>query len=148
MSTDLVDERSSRVSGPVFKVRLTLSLMQTGECYGNLLECHFVQLTLFRRLLIDDFLIILAWVIIFAAATIWQVERKVLYELYTITAGREAFEPAFLPRYNEFISKIKSLWIWWFVIVSCTAAVYIASVGGIEYKCSFGGIEYIIGKRL
>ncbi|KAJ5662693.1 hypothetical protein N7462_011619 [Penicillium macrosclerotiorum] len=42
--------------------------------------------------------------------------------------------------------KVKNFRIWWFVVLFFTAAVYIASVGDIEYKCSFGGIEFIIAE--
>jgi hypothetical protein len=53
---------------------------------------------------------------------------------------------SFLVFFYRLSSKIKAFRIWWFVVCFCTAAVYIASVGDIEYKCSFEGIEYIIRK--
>ncbi|KAJ5389090.1 uncharacterized protein N7496_000158, partial [Penicillium cataractarum] len=120
-----------------------------------------------------DLLVVLAWTIILTAAIIWQIEGRVLYELYSISADLEVFTPAFLQRYNTFMRflapleiffysglwcikfsflaffyrlscKIKPLRIWWYMVMVITAGVYIASVADIEYKCSFGGIGYII----
>ena len=136
----------------------------------------YAQLTSFRRLFLDDFLVVLAWVIILTAAVIWQMLGKILYDLYAISAGTKQFTLEFLPRYNAFMrfnapfeilfysalwcvkfsfmalfyrisAKVKSLRIWWFVVLFCTASVYIASVADIEWKCSFGGQDYIVSKN-
>lgn len=166
---------------PVFLTAL-ISISQgvlwslTGISFFFVLFRVYVQFTSFRRLFIDDFLVISAWIIILTAAIIWQVKGKIIYELYAISAGEETFSLEFLPRYNTFMrhmapfqilfysglwcikfsfmaffyclsSKVKTLRIWWFVVLFCTAAVYIASVGDIEYACSFGGIEYIISEK-
>jgi hypothetical protein len=106
-------------------------------------------------------LVIFAWTIILTAAIIWQVEGKVLYELYAISAGLEEITPAFLPRYNTFMRflapleilfysglwcikfsfptffyrlscKVKSLRIWWYLVTVVTVGVYITSVGDVE----------------
>jgi hypothetical protein len=121
----------------------------------------YVQFASFRRFFIDDFLVIFAWTIILTAAIIWQVEGKVLYELYAISAGLEEITPAFLPRYNTFMRflapleilfysglwcikfsfptffyrlscKVKSLRIWWYLVTVVTVGVYITSVGDVE----------------
>lgn len=136
----------------------------------------YAQVTSFRRLFIDDLLVFLAWVIILTAAVIWQVKGRVLYELYAISAGTKPFNLEFLPKYNTFMrynapfqilfysalfcvkfsfmalfyrisAKVKSLRIWWFMVFFCTASVYIASVADVEYKCSFGGLEYLMSKN-
>ena len=44
-------------------------------------------------------------------------------------------------------AKVKPLRIWWFVVLFCTASVYIASVADIEYKCSLGRLDYIVSKN-
>ena len=54
---------------------------------------------------------------------------------------------SFLALFYRLSSKIKKFRIWWFIVCFFTAGVYIASVGDIEYKCSFGGIQYIMGER-
>lgn len=137
----------------------------------------YAQITAFRRLFLDDFLVVLSWIIILTAVVIWQILGKILYELYAISAGTKPFTLEFLPRYYTFMrfnapfeilfysalwcvkfsfmalfyrisAKVKSLRIWWFVVLFCTASVFIASVADIEYKCSFGGgQDYIISKN-
>ncbi|OQE37851.1 hypothetical protein PENCOP_c009G04926 [Penicillium coprophilum] len=164
------DEQHSRVPESVF---LAVLWTLTGISLIFVVFRIYAQVASFRRLFLDDFLVIFALVIILTAAVIWQVEGKVLYELYAISAGLEPFTLEFLPRYNTFMrfnapfeilfysalwsvkfsfmtlfyrisAKLKYLRIWWFVVFFCTASVYVASVADIEYKCSLGGIEYII----
>lgn len=113
---------------------------------------------------------------ILTAATIWQIEGGALYELYEITNGGAIATEDFLLRYNRFMrflapfeilfysallaiklsfltlfhrlcSQIKSLRIWWNVVLFFTVSVFVFSVGDVEYKCSFGGIEYIISEN-
>ncbi|KAJ5827337.1 hypothetical protein N7447_004100 [Penicillium robsamsonii] len=164
------NEQDSRVPESVFLVVLwTL----TGVSLIFVVFRIYAQVASFRRLFLDDFLVVFAWAIMLTAAVIWQVEGKVLYDLYAISAGEKPFTLEFLPRYNTFMrfnapfeilfysalwcvkfsfmtlfyrisAKVKSLRIWWFVVLFCTAGVYIASVADIEYKCSLGGLEYII----
>ncbi|CAG8946930.1 unnamed protein product [Penicillium salamii] len=164
------DDQHSRIPENVF---LGLLWSLTAISFLFVVFRVYVQFTSFRRLFIDDFLVISAWIIILTAAIIWHVKGKVLYELYAISAGTKPLTPDFLPRYNVFMrynapfqilfytglwcikfsfmaffyrlsSKVKKFRIWWFVVLFCTAAVYIASIGDIEYKCSLGGLEYII----
>ncbi|KAJ6143092.1 hypothetical protein N7471_002545 [Penicillium samsonianum] len=164
------DDQHSRVPESVF---LGVLWALTGTSLIFVVFRIYAQVTSFRRLFLDDFLVVLAWIIILTAAVIWQVDGKVLYELYAISAGTKPFNLEFLPRYNTFMrfnaplellfysalwcvkfsfmalfyrisAKVKSLRIWWFVVLFCTASVYIASVADVEYKCSFGGLDYII----
>ncbi|CAG8255275.1 unnamed protein product [Penicillium nalgiovense] len=164
------DDQHSRVPESVF---LGVLWALTGTSFLFLIFRIYAQLASFRRVFLDGYLVVFAWVIMLTAAVIWQVEGKVLYELYAISAGTKPFNLEFLPRYNTFMrfnaplqilfysalwsvkfsfmalfyrisAKVKSLRIWWFVVLFCTASVYIASVADIEYKCSLGGLEYII----
>ncbi|KAJ5185589.1 hypothetical protein N7491_006542 [Penicillium cf. griseofulvum] len=164
------DDQHSRVPESLF---LGVLWALTGVSFIFVAFRIYAQVASFCRLFLDDFLVVLAWVIMLTAAVIWQVEGKILYDLYAISAGTKQFTLEFLPRYNKFMrfsapfeilfysalwcvkfsfmalfyrisAKVKSLRIWWFVVLFCTASVYIASVADIEYKCSLGGIEYII----
>lgn len=137
----------------------------------------YAQLKSFCRLFIDDFLVLFAWIIILSAAILWQVEGEVLYESYAISAGLIPITPFFLQRFNTFMrclapleilfysalwsvkfsfmaffyrlsSKVKHLRNWWYIVLFATVSVYIASIGDIEYKCSFGGIDFIISESL
>lgn len=136
----------------------------------------YAQVESFRRLFMDDFLVSFAWIVILSAAILWQVEGNVLYESYAVSAGTKPLTTTFLPRFNKFmrclapleilfysalwsvkfsfmaffyrlISKVKHLRNWWFLVLFATISVYIASIGDIEYKCSFGGIDFIISKN-
>ncbi|EKV21494.1 efflux pump antibiotic resistance protein [Penicillium digitatum] len=164
------DDQHNRVPESVF---LGVLWALTGLSFMSVVFRLYAQVTSFRRLFIDDLLVFLAWVIILTAAVIWQVKGRVLYELYAISAGTKPFNLEFLPKYNTFMrynapfqilfysalfcvkfsfmalfyrisAKVKSLRIWWFMVFFCTASVYIASVADVEYKCSFGGLEYLM----
>jgi hypothetical protein len=137
----------------------------------------YAQLKSFRRLFIDDFLVLFAWIIILSAAILWQVEGKVLYESYAVSAGTAPLTPAFLLRFDTFMRclapleilfysalwsvkfsfmaffyrlshKIRYLRNWWYTVLFATICVYLASIGDIEYKCSFGGIDFIISGNM
>lgn len=54
---------------------------------------------------------------------------------------------SFMALFHRISAKVKPLRIWWFVVLFCTASVYIASVADIEYKCSLGGLDYIVSKN-
>ncbi|CAI7606710.1 unnamed protein product [Penicillium crustosum] len=166
-----IDDQRSRVPEPVF---LGVVWALTGMSFIFVVFRVYAQITAFRRLFLDDFLVVLSWIIILTAVVIWQILGKILYELYAISAGTKPFTLEFLPRYYTFMrfnapfeilfysalwcvkfsfmalfyrisAKVKSLRIWWFVVLFCTASVFIASVADIEYKCSFGGgQDYII----
>ncbi|CAP93371.1 Pc16g07010 [Penicillium rubens Wisconsin 54-1255] len=164
------DDQHSRVPESVF---LGVLWALTGTSFLFVIFRIYAQLASFRQVFLDGYLVVFAWVIMLTAAVIWQVEGKVLYELYAISAGTKPFNLEFLPRYDIFMrfnaplqilfysalwcvkfsfmalfyrisAKVKSLRIWWYVVLFCTGSVYIASVADIEYKCSFGGLEYII----
>lgn len=104
-------------------------------------------------------------------AIIWQIEGQVLYEMYAISEGKQPYTPDILPKFGKFMrfvapltilfysglwcvkfsflaffyrlgSKVKSHRIWWYVVLFCTVAVWMASVADIDYRCSFGGLEY------
>ncbi|KAJ5821824.1 uncharacterized protein N7525_011108 [Penicillium rubens] len=164
------DDQHSRVPESVF---LGVLWALTGTSFLFVIFRIYAQLASFRQVFLDGYLVVFAWVIMLTAAVIWQVEGKVLYELYAISAGTKPFNLEFLPRYDIFMrfnaplqilfysalwcvkfsfmalfyrisAKVKSLRIWWYVVLFCTGSVYIASVADIEYKCSFGGLDFII----
>ncbi|OQD99394.1 hypothetical protein PENSOL_c006G00486 [Penicillium solitum] len=164
------DDQRSRVPESVFLVGIQ---PLTGMSFIFVVFRVYTQITSFRRLFLDYFLVVLAWAIILTAAAIWQIQGKILYEFYAISAGTKPFTLEFLPRYYTFMrfnapfeilcysslwcvkfsfmalfyrisAKVKSLRIWWFVVLFCTASVYIASVADIEYECSLGELDYIV----
>ena len=115
----------------------------------------YAQLESSRRLFIDDFVVLFAWIIILSAAILWQVEGEVLFESYAVSAGTKSLTATFLPRFNKFMrflapleilfysalwsvkfsfmaffyrlsSKVKHLRNWWFIVLFATISVYIA----------------------
>jgi hypothetical protein len=129
----------------------------------------------FHRLWLDDFLSIMAWVIMLTAAILWQIEGGTLYHIYAAGDGKEQFTPEFLDKYVRFLrftapyqilfftglwcikfgfmvffyrlrSKVRTHQIWYWFVLFFTASVYIVCMGVIEYKCSFGGAEYILSE--
>ncbi|KAJ5300656.1 uncharacterized protein N7443_005658 [Penicillium atrosanguineum] len=172
MATDLLDAEDIKVSQNAFVIVLWVL---TGTSFLFLTFRIHVQLRSFRRLFIDDFIVSFAWVVILSAAILWQVEGKVLYESYAVSAGTTPLTATFLPRFNKLMrclapleilfysalwsvkfsfmtffyrlsSKIKYLRNWWYIVLFATISVYIASIGDIEYKCSLGGIDFIINQ--
>ncbi|KAF3014342.1 hypothetical protein E8E15_003701 [Penicillium rubens] len=107
------DDQHSRVPESVF---LGVLWALTGTSFLFVIFRIYAQLASFRQVFLDGYLVVFAWVIMLTAAVIWQVEGKVLYELYAISAGTKPFNLEFLPS-----AKVKSLRIW-----------------------CFGGLEYII----
>ncbi|PYH44303.1 uncharacterized protein BP01DRAFT_401389 [Aspergillus saccharolyticus JOP 1030-1] len=131
-----------------------------------------VRLKTFRRLFVDDFLVLLAWVLSVITGIVWRVESPTLYELYALGAGTAAFMPDVIPRLNTVMryeapfmflfyttlwcvkfsflvffyklgSKIHNHRVWWWVVSATTLAVWVVSVGDIDYQCSLGGVEFI-----
>lgn len=147
----------------------------TGTAFVFVLFRLYVQLAYFHGLFIDDFLVILAWIIILTAAVIWQIYGRHLFQFNRVLSGQESLTLSALLQYHTFMHslaplqilfytalwcikfsflsffyrlscRIKPLCLWWVIVVVITAGVYIASVADIEYKCSFGGLEYVMGK--
>ena len=109
-----------------------------------------------------------------ATSITWQIEAPILYEEYDIQAQRKFPGPDFLVKYEKFLHSVAplnilfytTLWsvklsflmffrrlgskvnghkVWWYVVLAITIAALIASVGDIDYRCSFNSIEWIIG---
>ncbi|EPS31001.1 hypothetical protein PDE_05955 [Penicillium oxalicum 114-2] len=145
----------------------------TGTAFVFVLFRLYVQLAYFHGLFIDDFLVILAWIIILTAAVIWQIYGRHLFQFNRVLSGQESLTLSALLQYHTFMHslaplqilfytalwcikfsflsffyrlscRIKPLCLWWVIVVVITAGIYIASVADIEYKCSFGGLEYVM----
>ncbi|RAL08034.1 uncharacterized protein BO97DRAFT_408592 [Aspergillus homomorphus CBS 101889] len=170
METSAFEQMNARVSKPVF---LGVLWAFTWTSFLFVLFRVVVRFGSFRRLYVDDYLVVLAWAIMLTTAIIWQIEGQVLYAFYAISAGTQSYTPEILPKFGRFMqfiapltilfysglwcvkfsflafflrlgSKIRSHRIWWFVVLFATVAVWIASVADIDYKCSLGGLEYIM----
>lgn len=130
-------------------------------------------MTTFHRLFIDDFLVLFAWSAIFVGHVIWQIEGGVVFELYEIADGIVAITADFVIRFRRFVRfltilellfysaiwavkfsfitffrrlcfQVKSLRIWWIIVLCFTICGLLVSVADIDYRCSFGGSDIFI----
>lgn len=135
----------------------------------------FVRIRAFRKLLSDDYFVILAWIILLASSILWQKQAPTLYDQYAIASGNMPIYPEFLEKDEKFLHTIApftilfytSLWsvklgfllffkrigyevkihkIWWWCVLFITVSTYFACIGDINYKCSLSSLIYIICK--
>ncbi|KAJ6145437.1 hypothetical protein N7470_009332 [Penicillium chermesinum] len=162
-----IPSQASNISHSTFAgITWTFAALTTASLCFRL----YVQVTTFRRLYIDDFLVLLAWAIIFATTIIWEVVSRPLYDHELTSLGKEKLTENFLHRYETFTRfvgpfeilfysglwavklsflaffyrlclQVKSMRIWWIFVLCFTISVYIISIGDIQYSCSFGSIE-------
>lgn len=96
--------------------------------------------------------------------------------MYALSAGKTPLTPGVVPRLNALMrfeapfiilfyttlwcvkfsfltffyklgSKIQTHRRWWWVVSVITLAVWVISVGDIDYQCSLGGVEFIFGEN-
>lgn len=132
-----------------------------------------VRVKTFRRLLVDDYLVIFSWTILLVSAVLWQLQSGILYEQFGLGSGEVVPGPDFLERYQKFMYYIApftilfytSLWsikisflvffyklgstirthqIWGWVVAAITFASYVVCVADVQYECSFNNIQYIM----
>ncbi|KAI0513193.1 hypothetical protein F5B22DRAFT_648004 [Xylaria bambusicola] len=128
-----------------------------------------------RTLLVEDYLVILAWLLLLVSAVLWQIKSSVLYWMYDIQSGKVAPTLEFPIEYSAFLRLVvawntffySSLWavkfsflfffrrlgsnvsvgrIWWWVVTTVTLAGLIASIADIDYKCTVNNLAYIMEK--
>ncbi|KAF7715903.1 Uncharacterized protein PECH_005760 [Penicillium ucsense] len=154
-------------------VFLGVSWALNGTAFAFVVFRLYAQLVAFRRLFIDDVLVVLAWIILLTATSVWQVNGRYLYKFDRVISGLDPVTPSFLSNWHRFMRslaplqilfytalwcvkfsflaffyrlscKVKWLRIWWVMVVVFTFGVYITSIADIEYKCSFESLEYIL----
>ncbi|RAH63771.1 uncharacterized protein BO66DRAFT_444629 [Aspergillus aculeatinus CBS 121060] len=161
--------QDAKVSRPVFMgVLWTFTASSTIFVVARIV----IRLKTFRRLFVDDFFVLLAWILSVITGIVWRIESPVLYEMYALSAGKTPLTPGVVPRLNALMrfeapfmvlfyttlwcvkfsfltffyklgSKIQTHRRWWWVVSVITLAVWVISVGDIDYQCSLGGVEFI-----
>ncbi|KAL4965296.1 uncharacterized protein BDV14DRAFT_199993 [Aspergillus stella-maris] len=120
-----------------------------------------IRFSLYRRLFLDDFLVIFAWATLLSTTTIWQIKATLLYRFYEV----KPWPPEFYAQYMDFTryyvvfgllfytglwsvkisvlaffrklgSKIRSHRIWWWVVLGLTVALGIVAIGIQVYQGS------------
>ncbi|KAL4954289.1 hypothetical protein BDW69DRAFT_142589 [Aspergillus filifer] len=127
-----------------------------------------IRFSLYRRLFLDDFLVLFAWATLLSTTTIWQIKAPLLYRFYEV----KPWPPEFYARYIDFThyyvvfgllfyaglwsvkisvlaffrklgSKIRSHWIWWWVVLGFTVALGVVAIGIQVYQGSLRDNNWI-----
>lgn len=132
----------------------------------------YVRIKSFHRLFWDDFLVLLAWLMILANSIVWQYAKTGLYLLLNVQSGRQPPPPDFAGKVEEYLHAsiaililfYSSLWcvklsflifflrlgrnvrwqnvIWWSVFVIVVAS-YFSVIGTIKWHCLIPRFEVI-----
>lgn len=137
----------------------------------------YVRIKSFHRLFWDDFLVLVAWLMLLTNAVIWQQAKTGLYLLLNVQSGRQSPPPEFNLKVGEYLHEslaililfYSSLWcvklsfliffqrlgrnvqrqklIWWSVLAVVIAS-YFAVVGTIQWHCLVPRFEVIASEYL
>ena len=126
----------------------------------------------FKKLLVDDYFVLLALVFVFANAIIWQIYAGNMYYVVSVAAGlkipgndfAQLAESYFKSTAAVMVLFYSALWsikisflllfkrlgtnvrgqkrIWW-PVFGITLATYFACIGPIQYRCDVHSLEYV-----
>ncbi|PYH79595.1 hypothetical protein BO82DRAFT_385086 [Aspergillus uvarum CBS 121591] len=131
----------------------------------------YVRLLTYRRLFLDDALVVLAWAMMLATTVMWQVEGPALYHYSPVFSGKTLPTLEFLDAYTHlqgylvawlvlfysglwlvklsFLTffytlgtKIRSHRVWWWIVFGITIAWWIICIGIIDYRCTINSTAY------
>ena len=135
----------------------------------------FVRIKVFRRLWVDDALVVFAWLLLLITAILWQTQVEALYTQYKLLSGAvlptpeieykqslylRCFAAIFVLFYTcLFAVKLSFLFFfqrlgarvlgqriwWWFVLIFNTAA-WVTLIGSMGWRCLLSSLEYIFSK--
>ena len=130
-----------------------------------LLFRFYVRLKLFRRLHIEDPLVLAAWLMNLAYAVVWQKNANKLYSVIAVQSGQISMVPPQFASYLEtelhsqfasYLLWLTALWsiklsfllffrnlgnhirrqmILWYCVLGYTVASYVACLGMADYRC-------------
>ncbi|KAI0968464.1 hypothetical protein F4678DRAFT_443076 [Xylaria arbuscula] len=128
-----------------------------------------------KALLIDDYLVIAAWLMLLVSSVLWQIKSYILYWMYDTQSGKvpptvdyEIAYSGFLPLVVAWNTLFYScLWavkfsflfffrrlstnvtvghVWWWVVFIVTSVALVACIADIDYGCTVKNLEYITEK--
>jgi hypothetical protein len=131
-----------------------------------------VRIRAFKKVYLDDYLVLVAWLSLLASAIIWQTQQVAMYTQYELSAGRLIPTPKLLAAEKTFLrTEVATiflfyvcLWcvkisflvffrrleqharghrIWWWCVFGFTVATWATCIGNIQYHCLLGALEYI-----
>ena len=133
----------------------------------------YARLKTFKRLFLDDWLVIAAWMVMLATSILWQLFAPAMFEGYAVESGTEPFSMEFLRRDEKFLrstgpliilyylclwavkfsllaffkrlaSRLRSHRVWCWCVVAITTLAGAACFADPDYRCSFSSFDYII----
>ncbi|KAK0634374.1 hypothetical protein B0T17DRAFT_611398 [Bombardia bombarda] len=172
---EVVDTKG--ISQPGVPQNLFLGLIWAGVAVSFLFLCMrlYSRFKSLRRLFVDDYLAIFAFLLVAATGALWQWASRDMYWVGNVESGIEPFEMDFFDRMHRWLNvtlavelffytslvtvKLSLLfffrrlgtnvnhfqWFWWPTLLF-TVAIYLISVGTVEYSCLVGSTENIIGE--
>ena len=135
----------------------------------------FVRIKVFRRLWVDDALVILAWMLLLITAVLWQTQVEALYTQFKLVSQavlptREiehkqtvyfrslaalivvfytclfVVKLSFLFFFRRLGAKVQGQRIWWWIVFVFNTAVWITLIGSMGWPCMLKPLEYIFSK--
>ncbi|KAL8671172.1 MAG: hypothetical protein Q9168_004325 [Polycauliona sp. 1 TL-2023] len=132
----------------------------------------FVRLKVFRRLWVDDAMVILAWVLLLISAILWQTQVDALYTQHKLVAGtvyptpqvlhsQEVYERSlaalfvffytclfavklsFLFFFRRLGTNVRGQRIWWWTVFAINIAVWITLIRSLDWACMVSPLDYI-----
>lgn len=132
-----------------------------------------VRLRSLGKLLLDDYLVILSWLMLLTASILWQLKASTVYWLYDVLSGKTSLSNEFIASYADFLPHFaawtvlfySSLWcikvsflvffhrlgsktkvhkIWWWIVFSVVLVTWIPTIADIDWDCSVRDIFTIL----
>ena len=126
----------------------------------------------YRKTYSDDYLVIIAWILLLASTILWQIMSPNLYELFDVVSGQALLTPGFVDRNTDLLRSLAPfsllfytcLWtvklsfllffrrlglnvrgqkIWWWCVLVITLLTWAATVADNDWKCSVRPVEWI-----
>ena len=135
----------------------------------------FVRIKVFRRLWIEDVLVIFAWALLLITAVMWQTQVDALYTQFKLLTGAVLPTPeieyhqtvyfkclaaiivffytclfavklSFLFFFRRLGDRVEGQRTWWWFNVILNTAAWITLIGSMGWRCMLNSLEYIDSK--
>ena len=135
----------------------------------------FVRLRYFKRIYVDDILVLAAWMMLLASSVIWQTQQTHLYNQFMLSAGQieptaatlAAVQSLMRANLAVIILLLSCLWsvkvsvlvffrrlgqpvrgqnIWWWFVTVFTIISWVTCIGVLQYRCLLGSAQYILSE--
>ena len=132
----------------------------------------FARLTTFKKLFADDAFVILALILAFASAVLWQIFAKYMFELLAVAYGSRpgpnfatdfehysrasaaviiffystlwAIKISFLIFFKRLGKNVRRQNLLWWPVFGFTMATYFASIGAVPYSCLMDPLDEVL----